>query len=159
MKRNDLGYATKVWLTGTVFGPVLFLVWEGLQHFSNPQYTLIEGDWGDSAEFFLLMVLFGMLFSLPSWLVLWLATVWANRTSWTETARRLLLVGVATVLTILPFPLFGGEMLWGGSESWMLILCYWLAIAAGILYFRLGPAGVETAAEIDPGQHTAEEES
>ena len=92
MKRNDFIYATKVWLTGAVFGPVLFLVWEGLQHFSNPQYTLIEGDWGDSAEFFLLMVLFGMLFSLPSWLVLWLTTVWANRTSWTETARRLLSV-------------------------------------------------------------------
>lgn len=146
MKGNDFIYATKVWRMGVLVGPMLHIMWQELERLDVPAHGVTGGDWSEYVLIFILMVLCGAFFSIPSWLVLWLATAGVNRLSWSETARKILLVGIVALLTILPFTLLGG----GGS--WALFLCYWLAIAAGILYFRLGPKEVETEVDTAPAE-------
>ena len=85
MKRNDLGFATKVWLTGVLIPSV---------------FWVFTGDFVVWA----IAIFYSAAFSIPSWLLLWLGVVFLNRQSWD--------VGIKKVVCcILSLPLTVGEFM------------------------------------------------
>lgn len=87
MEHSDLGYATKVWLTG-VLVPAMF--------------------WGVMGiGFFFLASIISAVFSIPSGLVFWEAVRLINRQTWAMQAKKTVLCLISIVLTGLAFSLMG----------------------------------------------------
>ncbi len=125
MKRNDFGYATKVWLTGILI-PAIF--------------------WGLSGGilFLGLAIFYSALFSVPCCLLLWAGAWWINKKGWDVPTKKIVLCLFGVLLTVLAFLLmnviFGDDLLevfTGTGEMSALPFGYAASICIGIVFFDL----------------------
>lgn len=124
-------YATSVWLTAVVVPPVLLLIGFSVASF-------VAGD-VNKASFSLLLILaaamlgISLLLSIPSWLILIWAIQLVNKLDWSEWNKRILLFGIGSILTILPFIYLSRDE---PSEIISSAGGYWLLISFGIFLYR-----------------------
>ena len=134
MKRT-LIYSLKVWLTCVVVSPVLYCNIEALSESSLSKGLVADGG------FFLYSLPFGLVLSLPSWVMFWLSLHSVNMLNWGLVTTKLLISVIAVILTALPFVLlFGTDD--PGSDKSLLIwpVCYCLVLVAGVWYYKLRPS-------------------
>ena len=124
MEHSDLGYATKVWLTG-VLVPAVFWVLAG------------------GVDVLYLIIVFSGGFSIPSWLIFWGCIWFVNDQAWDNWTKKVVLQIAGVPLTGLAYALMGWG--WGGVSplDWFTIdtiviqLGYAAAICLGVVYFDL----------------------
>jgi len=133
MERNDFQYATKVWLMGVILPGIIFMVYK-------PGGQVNVG-------LSILIMIFGGLFSFPSWYLLYRITVYVNNLRRGLLVTKAVLIFCGFFLTLLSFLLAG--LLWGGDLSIRscfdlvenpVFLSYWLSICFGLIIFKLNPA-------------------
>src|ERR1700761_9764460 len=87
-------FSLKVWLTALFGAPLLIAIgsyiYDGLKD-PDPFSSVV------------LFIIYGLLFSAPSWLLLWLAAHLLLKTKLSDTNRKFILSVVGFVLTLLPF--------------------------------------------------------
>lgn len=136
LKANALAYSIKVWLTGLTAGPLLFILMN-LDESGLMAFSLV----------YFYMFFYGLLFSIPSFFMLYVVAKLVNRLKVSLIIKKCILVGAGVVLTLVPFYLFVGNRfnIQIGLDDKM-ILCYLITIGAGLLFYRLNPQ-TETALE------------
>ena len=118
-------YATIVWLTSVIVPPVLFWIGFMLSLLISGNYTNEKG----SILLLSTMAMFGigLLLSIPSWLILIQATHRVLRLDWEDWNKKLLLWGIGTLLTLLPFVFLSldepSEIISSAAFHWLLISC------------------------------------
>lgn len=101
-------FATKVWLTSAIITPIFFLLFDPMKD------TL--SLFGKTSETFLLMILFGIGFSIPNWLIL-IITTWqfnkkGNSISQIKTLLTIISIGLTFLLFYLLNIAFDSLFLW-----------------------------------------------
>ncbi len=95
-------------------------------------------DWGFSLgawiRFAVFMFFYSLILSVPSWFLLLPCVTRINRLRYSTLTKKYLLLGVATLLTMLPFALLIRLL---GDTVLSIALPYWLSITFGIFYFKL----------------------
>jgi hypothetical protein len=124
-------YCLKVWLVSVLIGPALF--WCCLMRIdTDASYTFTEflGFWGYG-------ILYGLAFSLVSFLLFWGSLIYIYRRDWTGPQRRLATAFLGIVLTIVPFIIFFGTLnFFDESTRVAFCLSYLLPILGGIFIYR-----------------------
>lgn len=132
MPRKALIYCLKVWLTSLLLTP--FIV-----------YFLIVGD--DLLKFFTfywLSALLGLVFSLPSAVLLWVYVAWFLPGDSVMRFQKLTVAGISLVLIALPFSYFAFSKNPVGWDEWLkAFFCYWVILLAGIYFYHF-PAKTPT---------------
>jgi hypothetical protein len=128
-------YCLKVWLASVLIGPMLF---SGVQPLldEDAAYTLnfFLGFWG-------YMILYGLGFSLVSFLLFWGGMIYITHQEWSSNQRRMAAAFLGIALTVAPFMvLFGTVNILMPKERIIFCLCYLLPILAGIFWYRF-PGG------------------
>lgn len=124
---SSLKYTLKVWQTAVFAAPVI------------PMITLsLPAESIDSAVMtWLYFSIFGMLFSIPSALILWLSTYLMRLCKMLTVIQiKALLTLISIALTLLPFIWFG----FGNVSNWrdaFIPIIYALTIVAGIWFYKL----------------------
>lgn len=139
MPKKALFYCLKVWITGVVVGPLLFYVMD--KHFVNQLLSFLD--------FILVFDVGGLLFSIPSFLLLWATATYICKRPGDQPMQRLKLAGWSLLFTVLsPVIILVWQHTSPDSTDWSLltrlIACYFAAIAAAIFFYRL-PAGPQEA--------------
>jgi hypothetical protein len=139
MPKKALFYCLKVWITGVVVGPLLFYAMDkhfvdGLLSFSDYIFVFFAG---------------GLLFSIPSFLLLWATATYTCKRPGDLPLQRLKLAGWSLLFTVLPPVII---LVWQHTNpdnaDWSLltrlIASYFASIAAAIFFYRF-PAGPQEA--------------
>jgi hypothetical protein len=132
MKQTIL-FSLKVWLTSVIVSPALYLFYDAFRVHSK---TNFEGGLG----FLLLSILYGIIISLPSWIILWFSTFSLFQLNYSTLVNKIWLSIIGTGLTILPFLLlFGSDdpITYVTTVPWA--LSYNIVIVAGIWFYKLKP--------------------
>ena len=132
MPKKALFYSLKVWIAGVILGPLLFYVidkneFDGLLSF--PEYILI-------------FLVGGLLFSIPSFLLLWAATTYICKHPGDQLPQRLKLAAWCLLFTCLPLVIILVLQNTSPDHSdWPKIIrfiaSYFIPIAAAIFFYRL----------------------
>ena len=133
-------YCLKVWLASVVVGPALF--WCLL--------SVLDRDAAYTVGYFLSFwgygILYGLWFSLLSFLIFWGCMVYISHQSWPSGQRRTATVVMAIALTVVPFMiLFGTVNILFPMGRVLFCLCYLFPIVAGIFFYRLPFSGKGSA--------------
>ena len=124
-------YCLKVWLASVLIGPALF--WFCLMRIdSDASYTFAEflSFWGYA-------ILYGLGFSLISFLVFLFAEAYIVHRNWPWHRRRTATAILGILLTILPFLIFFGTLNFFNDETRVAFcLSYLLPLLAGIYFYR-----------------------
>ena len=130
--KHALTYSLKVWLTAVLLGPILTRLGDALIH---PRYPF---DFNSVFGFFGLTATYGLILSLPSWLLL-LLTVWL--TSFSDKSmhfKKVVITIAGCVLTVMPFYLvFGHDDDAGGADLLVWTLSYTVVIVGAIWFYKL----------------------
>lgn len=140
--------ALKIWFTGIVLGPVLLALGALVGSLSMGDTNDNLGDPGSLLMLWLLMMLYGAVFSLPSALLLWLALAIQYRFQQTGTAFFSTLFFVTFLLSAGPFFFLRGFS--GDKDTFFygLMAAYVGAIWLGVLWaFRRVKTGLIEAAD------------
>jgi hypothetical protein len=132
MKQTVL-FSLKVWLTSVIISPALYLFYDAFRVHSK---TNFEGGIG----FILFSILYGLILSSLSWLILWLSTFSLLQLNYSTLVNKIWLSIIGTGLTILPFLLlFGSDdpITYVTTVPWA--LSYNIVIVAGIWFYKLKP--------------------
>jgi hypothetical protein len=123
--RSAYTYSLKVWLTTAVVVPFIQMV-EGLI-IGNPTSV------SNAEQMILLTLLFSLVLSLPSWLLLWMGVSLFNRLTDSVLVIKLSLTVLSAALAILPFFLIAGttslsnrDLIWFGPYASIVVACIWL---------------------------------
>jgi hypothetical protein len=134
-ERSVLNYSLWVWLSSVLTAPILFF----LQRFYGTyMYTLMG-----LLSTFVLMVSFGLVFSIPSFIVFFLSVKFINKRDWLQKIKKRALVlsgaviACATFCPILANNLGEDKRLSFGSTDVQLTISYTLTIIAGTVLYRL----------------------
>lgn len=93
-------------------------------------------DWKFASYLIGLAILYGGIFSIPSWLLLILSTHLVTLKIEEIQARKILLFIIGYLLTFIPFfLLFQRDIKYGPDSGFF--LCYWGFIAVGIIFYKL----------------------
>ena len=132
-------YGTLVWLTSIVAVPVLLVIWTAVDKImKNGSIWKIFSK--DGLEFAVIMLFVGGILSIPSWILLMWIADGVVKLDWNEWERKLLLFGVGSLLTLLPFYILNcGDFLniFEFKNAYSIILPYWLTITFGIFLYRM----------------------
>lgn len=124
-------YCLKVWLASVLLGPVIF--WFCLMRLDDDaSYTFRNflGFWGYA-------ILYGLGFSLISFLLFLLAETYIAHRDWTGQRRRTTTAVLGILLTVIPFLIFLGTLRFSNNAiSVAFCLSYLLPVLAGIFYYR-----------------------
>lgn len=93
---NSLRYATKVWLTGVLISPFIYLLI--CKSLYTQKYSFIGLE-----DFILFSIILGMIFSIPSWLGLFFTVKLLNKKSISILNKKILVSLISIILTLLPF--------------------------------------------------------
>jgi len=125
-------YCLKVWLASVLLGPVLF--WLCLMRLDDDaSYTFPNflGFWGYT-------ILYGLGFSLVSFLMFLLAETYIAHRNWPGHRRRAVTALLGILLTLIPFLIFLGTLHFSNDAiSIAFCLSYLLPVLAGIYFYRL----------------------
>jgi hypothetical protein len=142
---HAIKYSTKVWLTGVIFSPIVFIMF-----FS----TLAEGsqapDLNNALDFTGLMLVFGLLYSIPSWIFLVLTSGLLFHFMKKEFLARGIIWLISMLLCFLPFLYFGFNF---RNNELSLILPYFITISFGVWYYKLRP-DISTHTEVAEKEET-----
>ncbi|HEX9514137.1 MAG TPA: hypothetical protein VF939_26780 [Puia sp.] len=86
-------YPLQVWLTSALIGPILWFLSPGISDHSLLTFV----------QFYWLALVFGFMFSFPSFLLLWAGVAYINRRTWRLLFKKLVVAGWAMSLAIAPF--------------------------------------------------------
>jgi hypothetical protein len=132
---HNFKYSLRVWLTGGVLAPLLF----ALSFFLIENGGFFAGTTlGDTVLILGYCLVVGLLCSIPSLLVLWLAVTLLAGADLSVAVRKLILILLAALLLIVSFRLFpGGGISTVESPGLELFIAYFLAICGGLIYYRI----------------------
>lgn len=127
---QDLMYATKVWLFSVFVSPILIL----------SAYIIADSSSGgglaDALSFFGVYTVFGLIFSIPSWILFMIGVRNHQRIGVITDSPKANIQIIAIILCVLPFMfLFGG--IFGNPEVMLFAIPYLVTISIGIWYFEL----------------------
>ena len=91
-------YPLQVWLISLTMGPILWFFSSGISDHSVLTFL----------EFYWLGLVFGFIFSFPSFLLLWAGVAYVNHWAWRVLLKKIVLAGWAMVLGIVPFMVISG---------------------------------------------------
>ena len=133
---NSFQFTTRVWLTSIVSAPALLVTIDSFSLGMTIKEFLIG-----RLYFILFAIVFGIIFSLPSWTILFLTTKFINRRQLSILQKKLLLLPVAALLTVAPFYILFSADDWNTQKETSLKFgAYYLAtILGGILLYKLRP--------------------
>ena len=133
LKISVIDYATRVWLTAVFMAPIM--VFAGVLMGAGWNSGNFTEALATGAVFFAIMSFTGFIASIPSWLLLLLAVKKVRNLPWEEWNKKTVLLGIATLLTILPFALLS----WKEPEEILnpLIGLYWFPVSIAIFINRL----------------------
>jgi len=136
-------YCLKVWLASVILGPALF--WNCMPYIDrDASYTFT-----DFLGFWFFGILYGLGFSLVSFLLFWVATMYVSRSDWASGRRRLAIAVSGIVLTVAPFLiLFGTVGFFSLGARVLFCASYLIPILAGIFFYRF-PCQAERGAKVD----------
>jgi hypothetical protein len=136
MGSNSFRFVTNVWLTSIILSPVIFMLM--FETFDMKDFD----DLMNSGIYLFFFFVFGLLFSSPCWLLLFLFVTVINRQNITLTQKKILVIVVGCLLTyLLFFLLFFDDR----TDTDQLIFnvrlasIYCLIISAGITFYKLNP--------------------
>lgn len=130
--KETLFYTLKVWISSVVLGPVMYSASDIL---FEPKRS---DDFSCSLSFIAFSVPYGLILSVPSFVILWLTTYGISRLKLSIMATKLWLSIVGTVLTALPFALiFGHDDPSGYLSTIAWATSYSLVIVVGIWFYKL----------------------
>jgi len=134
--RHSLKYSLKVWLTAVFITPLLIAlasrVLEPSHGFDN-----VTNFFGTIAYMFA----FGLVLSIPSWLLLWMFTTLLSKSSLGMASVKAILSVIGVMLSIFPFiiifshddnPLDPDVMIWVTSYSIVIVVGLWFYKLKGI---------------------------
>ncbi|HLZ85984.1 MAG TPA: hypothetical protein VKQ52_02035 [Puia sp.] len=120
-------YCLKVWLTSVVLGPVIFWCWEIPDILTLSSFLAYLG----------IAILYGLVFSLLSFLLLWAGIAFLYRRGWPLTRQRLAAACWGLTLTLVPFlVLFARADSVMQPDSVHLSLSYLFPILVGIFVYQ-----------------------
>jgi hypothetical protein len=133
--KNSFIFALKVWQTAVFAGPVLIVLCDTFRRSAEMRLD-------DAMVYFFFFIIYGMVFSAPSFLVLWLGTYLVSRLHGLGIIqRKIVLCAGSIALTLLPFcVLFNREAL-VSSDNYM-FFCYALVIGASVWLYKLKPTSI-----------------
>ncbi len=100
-KSNHFSFATKVWLISAFLSPLLFGIYIGI----------IDGDIIESFGIALVMIPFGLVLSVPNWLIFIFAIKGINRLQLEVTEKKIIINCIAIVMTFTLFMIiFQGDL-------------------------------------------------
>jgi hypothetical protein len=135
MTSNSFQFATKVWLTSVFASPSMFLLLNWIVYSQKQSFEALG-----TGNFFLFSIAFGLVFSLPSWLVFILGVKYLNRLPVTTFKKKAFITIVAIFLTYLPFYLiFFKDDLEQQLSNFKFATAYCLTIIIGIFVYKLTP--------------------
>jgi len=128
---NHFVFATRVWIGSVLLAPVLIclLPVDGgitLGTFNVPEilYTI------------LFIILYGFIFSIPTWIFFVLTTMGINKSKIDIQSKKVLIAIASILLNFVTFKIPFQEDL---QEYWIFPVCYQFALFLGIIYFELRP--------------------
>jgi hypothetical protein len=131
MIRITLYYSLKVWLTSVVLSPMLCLL---IDSFTKHSQTNLEGGIG----FILFSILYGLILSALSWLLLWGFSYLLLQFSITTVTRKVILSFISSFLTIIPFLLlFSRDDGFPDAFTIIWTLSYAVVIVIGVWYYKI----------------------
>lgn len=132
-KSHTFDYAIKVWLTAVVIAPLLVI-------FLLMDYSAPGQDVAGLLAFWIYSLVLGLIFSIPSFIALYLCVRMVNRQPWASVYKKLLLAPAGVVLAALPFYIVfcqDDAITQAFNIKWA--ACYALSIVAALLCFKLRP--------------------
>ena len=126
MPNGPLKYALKTWQTAVFFAPFIIIAF-GLLH---------AGSIGDAVMFFAFGALTGMVFSVPSALLFWLAAYITTKQDIHWKYKKIILSVIGVTLTMLAFMLYADGTL-PGKDMFAFIIIYAAVIVAGVWIYKL----------------------
>jgi hypothetical protein len=125
---TEFKYATQVWLTSVLIAPFLFFI--------IPVGTVGTGDFSlkGALSYWGLLVMFGGLLSIPSWLALMFFVKMINRMDKSIFNKKLIIQGLCIVLGIVPFFAFFG---FRNAADLAISIPYIITLSVGLWYFPL----------------------
>jgi hypothetical protein len=129
-------YCLKVWLASVVLGPALFwCLLPSLDREAPYTFGFFLSFWGYG-------ILYGLAFSLISFLIFLVCVIYISHQNWPFGQRRLAAGVMAIALTVVPFMiLFGTVNILPLVERVLFCSCYLLPILAGIFFYRFPLTG------------------
>jgi hypothetical protein len=132
---HNFKYSLRVWLTGGVLAPLLFTLFNLLIRDGILTYETSMHDIGMIIGYCLVM---GLVCSIPSLLVLWLAVTLLHGGDMSVSVKKLILIILTFCLMVVSFRLFpGGGISAVDSPGLELFIAYFLAICGGLIYYRI----------------------
>lgn len=99
--------ALKIWLAGLLLGPVFLAIGSTVYDLVNSSESNID-DLANLLGAWVIMILYGGIFSLPSMLVLWLTLSIMHRFKQSEPVFWIAILSITFLLTIIPFGILAG---------------------------------------------------
>ena len=135
MVSNSFRFATKVWLTSVFASPLVFLLLNWIAYSPRQSFDALG-----ISNFFLFSIVFGLVFSLPSWTVFIFCVKYLNRLSVPSFKKKAFIIIAAIILTYLPFYLiFYKDDIEQQISNFKFATAYCLTIVIGILVYKLLP--------------------
>ncbi|MCW3106412.1 MAG: hypothetical protein JWQ09_918 [Segetibacter sp.] len=133
---NSFKYATASWITSVVVSPVLLIAYD---YFTLPASSKGIYTIGSQAGFIFFALLFGSILSLPVWLLLFLFARMINKTTYSQTSKKLFILAFTVFITgILFYILFASVYVTNMKQAMMSFpVFYLITIALAILIFKL----------------------
>jgi lysylphosphatidylglycerol synthetase-like protein (DUF2156 family) len=138
--KQALIYSLKVWLTAVVVSPPLYLIVEAMVNKHNQ--TNLEGG----VLFVLMSLVYGLLLSIPSYLLLLLAVYFSTRRMESGWVIKMFLTLVGMVLSLIPFQLIFGQddaITQVVTIPWA--VCYCIVVVISLLLYELKPLNNDSA--------------
>lgn len=125
---TEFKYATQVWLTSVLIAPFLFFI--------MPIGSIGTGDFSlkGALSYWGLLVMFGGLFSIPSWLALMFFVKMINGMDKSILNKKLIIQGLCIILGIAPFFAFFG---FRNTADLAISAPYIIMLSIGLWYFPL----------------------
>ena len=125
---TEFKYATQVWLTSVLIAPFLFFI--------IPVGTVGTGDFSlkGALSYWGLLVMFGGLLSIPSWLALMFFVKMVNRMDKSIFNKKIIIQGLCMILGIAPFFAFFG---FRNAADLAISIPYIITLSVGLWYFPL----------------------
>jgi len=137
MTSNSFKYATKIWLTSVVIAPFSYFLISGTFDVKK-----LHNEAAGLGLYTLFAVVFGLLFSLPCWLILVFAVKLINTRNISLIGKKIILILIAIVLTYLLFYLLffkdriDSDQL---SLNMKLATVYCFTNVIGMTFYKLSP--------------------
>lgn len=121
---NHFGYSTRVWLTSAFVAPVLMTL-----------FFVITDPGSDIISIIPLMVIFGLILSIPNWLLLIISVWQINKSNIPNEEKKTIISFLAFFLTLVLFLILDS----GGSELILISTPYIIVLIFGIWKYELIP--------------------